>query len=288
MGLTGHAFRLCLGTKSGVVALPSGPHDLDWEQMVRHYARTGWRWERFGALLAPEDDWSAAREAAIEWASAHLAAGRPVAGFDFHVREHGVVYGIDLVREGFLVDDLLSDQSGAFLAWSEWPTKAGVIELAAPIEQVEVDPVEAIGESLAWALACFAGEDGPKDGQPRGTAALTAWADAFEGATEVDSAGNAYTLAVLQAARSDGALFLEDIAAAIPELEAPLTRAGRALRDEAKSLAGLVSLFPFPAGGHGNVAIPGLRRGAAMSLRSAAKFEAQAAEGVAEALRILD
>ena len=30
MGLTGHAWRLCLGRRDNVVALPSGPADLDW------------------------------------------------------------------------------------------------------------------------------------------------------------------------------------------------------------------------------------------------------------------
>ncbi|MFN0094895.1 MAG: hypothetical protein ACKVVT_08970 [Dehalococcoidia bacterium] len=288
MGLTGHAFRLCLGAKAGVVALPSGPHDLDWERMVREYARTGWRWERFGALLAPEDDWEPAREAAVAWTQAHLEAGRPVTGFDFHVREHGVIYGVDVVRGGFLVDDITSAGGSGFAPWAEWPTAVGMIELAAPVEPLDLDPLEVIGESLAWATECLAGRDGPADGQPRGTGALRAWADAFDATTEVDRAGNAYTLAILQAARLDGATFLGDLAGAIPELEAPLRLAERALRDEAKTLAGLLTLFPFPSGGHGNVTVPGLRRGAAMNLRSAATFEDRAHEAIREALRILD
>ncbi|MGH2611324.1 MAG: hypothetical protein ACRDHF_19775, partial [Tepidiformaceae bacterium] len=103
MGLTGHAWHLCLATRPGVVALPSGPVDLDWEAAVRRYARTGVTWERFGAALPPDEDWSEMRRAAIDWAVPHLDGGRPLIGFDFHLHEHAVVYGYDTARGGFLV-----------------------------------------------------------------------------------------------------------------------------------------------------------------------------------------
>ena len=286
MGLTGHAWRACLGSRDGIVALASGPHDLDWEAMSRQYRRTGWRWERFGTQLSPQDDWAAPRAAAVAWAIAHLDHGRPLLGFDFHLHEHAVILGYDTSRGGFLVDDILSDSAGRFSPWDEWPSAIGVLELLAPIEPLEVDPVDAVGESLDWALACFAGQDGPP-GQARGTAALVAWADALDGDTHVDRAGNAYMLAVTQAARLDGAAFLADVAEALPPLAAPLLTAERALRDEAMTLAPLLSLFPFPAGGHGNVEVPGLRRAAAMALRSAARFEERAAAAIREALATL-
>jgi hypothetical protein len=163
----------------------------------------------------------------------------------------------------------------------------GVIELLAPVAPVEVDAVEVVGESLQTALDCFAGRDGPDDGQPRGTPALEAWAEALDGDAEVDRAGNAYTLQVLQAARMDGALFLPDVAESISELRQELLAAERAVRDEANALAPLLTLFPFPTGGHGNVSNPGLRRGAAMALRRAAQYEREAAGAIAEALSIL-
>lgn len=287
MGLTGHAWHTCLGTKGDVTALPSGPADLDWQAMVDRYARTGFRWERFGGELPGEGPWDEMRDAAVEWAIAHLDAGRPLIGWDFHLHEHGIVHGYDRARAGFLVHDMLSTELGPFVLWDVWPTALGKLELFAPLAPVEPDPIESIAGALQTALDCFEGKDGPADGQPRGTAAIDAWADAFDGETEVDRAGNAYTLVVLQAARMDGAAFLIDVAESIPELSVPLSAAQRAIQEQVKALSPLVTLFPFPSGGHGNVNNAGLRRAAAMALRRAAQHERTAAIGIREALEML-
>ena len=289
MGLTGHAWHTCLGSKMEVTALPSGPADLDWEAMVKRYARTGFRWERFGGELPADGSWDEMRDAAIEWAIAHLDAGRPLIGWDFHLHEHAIIFGFDRARAGFLVHDMLSEELNPFVLWAVWPTAAlGKLELFAPIEPVESDPIETIAGALQTALDCFAGLDGPADGQPRGTAAIDAWAEAFDGEVEVDRAGNAYTLVVLQAARMDGAAFLADVAASIPDLADPLQAAQRAIQEQVKALAPLVTLFPFPSGGHGNVNNTGLRRAAAMALRRAAQHEREAAVGIRAALEMLE
>ncbi len=287
MGLTGHAWHMCLATRGNVTALPAGPSDLDWQAMTDRYSRAGFRWERFGGDLPEDGAWTEMRQAAVEWAIAHLDAGRPLIGWDFHLHEHGIVYGYDRARAGFLVHDMLTEELGPFVLWDVWPTAIGRLDLFAPVEPVEVDPLEAIGGALETALACFGGRDGPDDGQPRGTAAIRAWADAFDGETEVDRAGNAYTLVVLQAARMDGAAFLADIANSVPELAAPLREAEGAIREQVKALAPLITLFPFPSGGHGNVNTPGLRRAAAMALRRAAQYEAEAAAAISTALQQL-
>jgi hypothetical protein len=283
MGISGHAWHTCLATRDGIAALPSGATDLDWERMSRRYALMGYAWERFGAALAPGADWDDARAAAVEWATAHLDAGRPLIGWDFHLHEHAVVYGYDRAQAGFLVDDILTEEVGPLALWRDWPSAAGQIELFAPIEPRDADPDEVIGEALAGALTAFAGEDGPADDQPRGAAALDAWADAMDGEGEVDRAGNAYTLAVLQAARLDGAAFLSDLAEALPDLRTPIAAAERAIKDEAQAISPLITLFPFPTGGHGNVANAGLRRGAAMALRRAANHERTAEAAIREA-----
>lgn len=288
MGLTGHAWHTCLATRGDVAALPSGPADLDWEAMAGRYGRTGFRWERFGGELPPGDPWDEMRAAAVDWAADHIDAGHPLIGWDFHLHEHGIVFGYDRARGGFLVHDTLSEQLGPFVAFEVWPTTLGRIDLLAPVEPLATDPLEAVGAALQTALDCFDGRDGPPDGQPRGTGALTAWADAFEGETEVDRAGNAYTLAVLQAARMDGAAFLADIAGSIPDLAEPLGAARRAVGEQVKALSPLITLFPFPSGGHGNVNNPGLRRAAAMVLRRAAAHEREAASGIRAALDFLE
>lgn len=284
MGLTGHAWHLCLGSREGVVALPSGPADLDWEPMAQRYARTGVRWERFGGEFPGGEQGEAIRRAAVEWAIERLDAGRPLVGWDFHLHEFAVVYDYDRAQEAFFVDSVLTQEVGPIAHWRDWPTRAtGRIELLAPKETFEPDPMETVVKALETALEFFAGGGGD-DSQPRGTGALDAWADAFEGSTEVDRAGNAYTLAVLQAARLDGADFLASLAENLPPLEEPLRAAERAIRDETKTLAPLLTLFPFPTGGHGNVQHPGLREAAATALRKAAGHERAAATRIEEAL----
>ncbi len=284
MGLTGHAWHLCVACEEGVAALPSGPHDLDWGLMVERYARTGLAWERFGRR-ARGAELEAAREEAIAWAREWLDAGRPLIGFDLQLHEFAIVHGYDSDRGGFLVDSAVSGDLGGFAPWSEWPS-LGIIELFAPLGASEPEPEEAVAGALRTALELMAG-DGDANGQPRGTAAFEAWAEALEDTGEVDRAGNAYTLAVLQAARSDGAAFLHDLAAGIPQLAPPLAEAARAMHDLTQALSPLLTLFPFPAGGHGNVANPGLREAAANALRRAAAHERRAAEAIAEAIAAL-
>jgi len=289
LGLTGPAWHFCLGTSGGVTALPSGPLDLDWEAMAARYARTGPTWERFGRVLDGGHGDETAREDAIAWARRHLDDGRPLIGFDFHLHEVGVVYGYDADRKGFLVDDVLTEEVGPIALWEDWPSAAtGRIELFAPVEAREPDPYQTVFAALETALECFDGRDGPTDGQPRGTAGLEAWADAFDSRAEVDRAGNAYTLVVLQAARLDGAAFLAMLAESIPDAAPPLFEAERALRDMATILSPLTTLFPFPTGGHGNVRSPGLRQAAATALRRAADREREAAHAIRNALQILE
>ncbi len=283
MGLTGHAWHLCVASEGGVTALPNGPHDLDWGAMVERYARTGLAWERF-ARQARGVELAVAKDAAIAWARERLDAGAPLIGFDLQVHEFAIVTGYDTGREGFLVESAVSEEMGGFAPWSEWPSPAlGIIELFAPLGPSDPDPEEAVVGALGTALDLMSGGGAATD-QPRGTAAFEAWADAFEGTEEVDRAGNAYTLAVLQAARMDGAAFLGDLAEAIPGLAIPLMHAQRAVLDLTQALSPLLTLFPFPAGGHGNVSNPGLREAAANALRRAAGHERQAAESIAEAL----
>ena len=85
----------------------------------------------------------------------------------------------------------------------------------------------------------------------------------------------------------DGGAFLADVAGAIPELAEPLGVAERAVREQVKALSPLITLFPFPTGGHGNVNNAGLRRAAAMALRRAAQYEREAADGIRAALAVL-
>jgi len=283
MGLTGHAWHLCVASKEGITALPSGPHDLDWGAMVERYARTGLAWERYGRR-ARGAELETAREEALAWARARLDAGVLLIGFDLQVHEFAIVRGYDADRGGFLVESAVSDEMGGFAPWSDWPTPAlGIIELFAPVGPSDPDPEEAVVDSLHTAVELLSG-DGSESANPRGTAALDAWADALEGSGEVDRAGNAYTLAVLQAARTDGAAFLGDLAEAIPGLAIPLIHAQRAVLDETQALSPLLTLFPFPAGGHGSISNPGLREAAANALRRAAGHERRAVASVAEAL----
>lgn len=286
MGLTGHAWHLCLASEGGITALPNGPHDLDWGAMVERYARTGLAWERFGRR-AQGEELAAAREEALGWARERLDEGVPLIGFDLQVHEFAIVTGYDDERGGFQVESAVSEEMGGFAPWSDWPSPAlGIIELFAPTGPSDPDPELAVLGALQTALELLSGDGGASE-HPRGTAALEAWAEALDGTGEVDRAGNAYMLAVLQAARMDGAAFLRDLAESVPPLAEPLGRAEEAVRDVTQALSPLLTLFPFPAGGHGNVANPGLREAAANALRRAAGHERRAAQAIAEAFGMM-
>ena len=103
MGLTGHAWHLCVAMEGGIVALPNGPHDLDWGAMVERYAHTGLEWERFGRR-AKREELAPVREEALGWARERLDEGVPLIGFDLQVHEFAIVTGYDDERGGFLVE----------------------------------------------------------------------------------------------------------------------------------------------------------------------------------------
>ena len=277
MGLTGHAWHFHLAERAGVAALPSGPFEQDWARAVRRYARTGLRWERFHG----DAD---AKTGATDWAVERLEEGVPLVGWDFHLHEFGVVYGYDRGADGFLVDDSLTPQVGAIAHWEAWPSAAiGRIELFAPVEASESDPVEAVIESLADAITDLASDERANTG----TAGLERWAEALESDMEIDRSGNAYTIQVLQAARMDGADYLLSLRELFPQASASLAKAERHVRDQLQTLAPLITLFPFPTGGHGNVNNPGLREAAANALRRAAGHERNAVAAMRAALEAL-
>lgn len=277
MGLTGHAWHFHLAEREGVAALPSGPAELDWARMVDRYARTGRTWEHFAGN---SDD----RDRAVEWAIDHLDRGVPLAGWDFHLHEFAVVFGYDRGSRCFLVDDALTPQVGATAHWDAWPSAvAGTIELFAPSSDSELDPVRAVLDSLRDAVRDLSAPASPNSG----TAGLERWADAFESTIEIDRAGNAYTLQVLQAARMDGADYLDSLTGLFPFARGRLEAAARHVRDELQALSPLITLFPFPSGGHGNVASRGLREAAAAALRRAATHEREAAGELQQAAESL-
>ncbi|HET7737088.1 MAG TPA: hypothetical protein VFK32_00800 [Tepidiformaceae bacterium] len=283
MGLTGHAWHFSLVSRDSVHALPEGVVDLDWVGMVGRYAACGYGFERFSGE---------GKEAAIGWATGHLDAGRPLIGWDFHLHEFGIVYAHDPVAEAFMVESVLTEEVGPIAHYRDWPSSLGLIELFAPTGPVDLDPIDAIGSALAFGVEAL---EGTVAGNPalvgyttaRGAAGFDAWADALESDEEVDRAGNAYLLGVVQNARIDGSAFLGDVAAALPELATPLEKARLSLNELAKALSPLITLFPCPTGGHGNITNPGLRQAAANPLRRAARFDREAAQHMREALEIL-
>ncbi len=100
MGLTGHAWHFCLGTRAGVAALPSGPADLDWGPMVGR-TNAPVRWERFAAEYSGGAN---PDRAARSPGHAHSTRAPPF-GWDFHSRV-AIVSAIR-VRRRLLVHDIL-------------------------------------------------------------------------------------------------------------------------------------------------------------------------------------
>lgn len=276
MGLTAHAWHVHLAVREGVAALPSGPTEMNWDVQLERYGRLGFAWERFTGSAAE-------RPAAIGWATERIDAGRPLIGWDLRLHDFAVVHGVDTEQQVFLIDDRISGQAGDIAPWDSWPSDTlGRIDFFCPGEPHEVDAGEAVLDSLTDAINMLRAAD-PNGG----TNGLEAWADALAGPTEVDRAGNAYTLQVLQAARMDGGDYLASLRDVFPGVDEPLSRAYAAVQKEVTTLAPLITLFPFPAGGHGNVANPGLREAASVALRRAAQHERALAEALEESLAAL-
>jgi len=276
MGLTGCAFTFALARGETGVAGAAGIHAFDTIRLEERLARTGVRFERFLGGRAERRD-------AIAWMTARTARGTPVVAWALRLREWGIVQAVDEAAQTFAVDDLLTPEVGPSAAWDDWPWAGERVDLLAPVGHgVEEDALEAVAAALRDAAAFLSGEIRP-EGMPSGADALEEWAAAFEEGRPIDRSGNAYCLAALEAARSDGAAFFEELAQALSNTAEPLRRAAAALRREAAELSQLVTLFPYPAGGAGALTSPGMRRIAAAVLRRAARWEREAAQAAAAA-----
>ena len=235
---------------------------------------------------AKGEDLDAAREEALGWARERLDEGVPLIGFDLQVHEFAIVTGYDDERRGFHVESAVSEELGGFAPWDDWPS-LGIIELFAPTGPSDPDPELAVLGALQTALQLLSGEGGRERAPARGRRRWRRGRRRSMGRERWTGRGNAYMLAVLQAARMDAAAFLRDLAESVPPLAEPLGRAEEAVREVTQALSPLLTLFPFPAGGHGNVANPGLREAAANALRRAAGHERRAAQSIAEAFGMM-
>lgn len=279
MGLTGCAFAFALVEGRNGIPDANSIHAFDSYALQSRLARTGVQFERF----APSEVSASSRRAAIEWMQNRIRHGIPVVAWALRLRAWGIVRAVDEQNQRFVVDDLLTPEVGEDVAWVDWPWEGERIELLAPTGVAsDADGRALVGAALDEAVGMLRGTTRPS-GLRSGADALVAWAEAFEEGRVIDRSGNAQCLAAVQAARFDGALFLEDVANSIAEAADQLRLAAGALRTEAESFSRLVSLFPYPSGGSGALASSGIRRIAAATLRRAAELERVASSAIATA-----
>jgi len=285
MGVTGHAFRLTLD----LVFSPSSPTELNFHEVIPMWERLGCWFKR---VAARHDDpgYAEVRAEVIERVARSVEGGRPAVVYDLlGSEEYGLVVGVDGDRWA-----CLTQESPSVPQWMEvaaWPpaehaafTRAEVITLLdlAP----DFDRRTAEVASLRFAVDHFWAPPSRDMWLQHGRQAYQLWRTTL--ATTglplhgpEPGRGHSYNLAVLHAARSDAAAYLQQMAERYPEASS-LSRAAKAYRRVAEALSEAVSLVPYPG-----TDLAERRTAVAACLDRAVAAETEGVEAIERALRAL-
>lgn len=285
MGVSGHAFRLTLD----LVVSPSAPTELNFHEVIPLWERLGC-WLKRGAARPVDPGYSEVRAEVIERVARSVEDGRPAVVYDLlGSGEYGLVVGIDGDRWACLTQSYPVEPRWMDVA--DWPpaehaafTRAEVITLLdiAP----DFDRRAAEVASLRFAVDHFWAPPSRDMWLQHGRQAYQFWRTTLATTSlplhgPEPGRGHSYNLAVLHAARSDAAAYLEQLAARYPEADT-LPRAAEAYRRVVEALAEAVSLAPYPGAG-----LVERRAALAACLERALAAETQGVEAIERALRAL-
>jgi hypothetical protein len=281
MGITGHAFRIALTERDGVLLAAPAAAAVDFARALSLYGNAGRKLELVAASPA-DRNFAKRREKALKQIRKTIARGRPVIAYDIHLPEFGIIYGYDDRAHTLTVSSLISGQYGDTLAEGRWPVPERGQRLIAFLvgDRRRVDPARAYDDALRFALSYATGGDpGDPTGAVHGFAAFARWRSAFEQGREIDAPGNARAIQTVQTARRDAARFLrESVAPANPAAGGGLRDAAAAYDRVALAFSRMATLFPYPAGGD-TTSVAG-RLVAAGALREAEEHERTALAAV--------
>lgn len=285
MGVTGHAFRLTLD----LVVSPSAPAELNFHEVFPLWERLGCWFKRVAARPA-DAGFEEVRSEVIERVARSVEADRPAVAYDLlGSGEYGLVVGVEGDRWACLTQS--SPTEPRWMEVPAWPpaehaafTRAEVITLLdlAP----EFDRRAAEVASLRFAVDHFWAPPSRDMWLQHGRQAYQFWRTTLATTSlplhgPEPGRGHSYNLAVLHAARSDAAAYLEQIAQRYPEAGS-LPRAAEAYRRVAQALEEAVSLVPYPGSG-----LPERRGAVAACLERALAAETEGIEAIERALRAL-
>jgi hypothetical protein len=273
MGVTGHAFRIALTEREGVIAAEPPAAAVDFPRMLPLYRNAGRRFELIEADPASRD-FARRRQDALKRVRRTIDRGRPAIAYDLHVPEFGIIFGYDDRAHTLYVRSLMSGQYGDLLAESRWPVpeRAGRLIVLLAGERERVDPARALRDALRFAVEYAEhGDPGDPSGAHHGLAAFRRWREAFDQGHDIDPGGHALAIQIVQNARRDAARFLRDAVVTAPAAEQALVAAASAYDRVALALSRMATFFPYPSGG--DVSGQGARIVAVAALQEAEEHE---------------
>jgi len=274
MGLTGHAFRICIFQDDVHIAGPTmypfrdiihrGLSNLGWSSRI---VETENKRDVPGdnanlidpALLTPSAmEKRAIQEelpAALDLIHHSIDRGIPLLAWDLFHPEFGVIYGYN-------------DEQRMLSVWAMKEEHLPFEHLGrGTLEDLFVVALEArtkkslrsmFRDALAMVLDHYHGNEEPFDQGKRGLEAYDVWIDAFRGG-KIEPNGNAYNIAVVGDARRLAADFLREVNAgwegdseSDEQIRELTLNAASLYQRMAEQYQELARLFPFPAGGAPN------------------------------------
>jgi len=280
MGVTGHAFRICVVDSLGV----DGPMKVEVPRMLPLYEHFGYSIHLISAQEGTSDfrdkqqeAWDVIRES-IDWGVPVVVRFGPffwlVKGYHPKREEYYLSAFMPRLEEPVGMDELGMDQ------------RVGGLEVLVLGEPREVDSTAVERRSLEFAVAHARFKDASGGRYHRGFSAFEHWITDIEGGRISEGFGPAYTAVVVTEARGYAGVYLNEIAEHYPEETAVYLReAVHGYGMEVERLKKVTEVFPLMSRREQvNIENPEERQQVVGWLREALSWERKAVKALEEAL----
>jgi hypothetical protein len=252
MGLTAHAFRICIHPENVNAAGPTRhSFGVYIKRSILNLGFTSTAYLPFAHFKPPAPEHSVH---AIRLIQDSIDRSTPVISWDLFTPEFGIIYGYDDEKRVFYAKDKASDGELAYEQLGRGATSQ--IFVLALKQYTPLTTVDALRGMLSMVIHHAYGNEVGLPGFSTGLKAFDAWIAAFSGG-KVEESGNAYNVAVINDARQYAIHFLRQLPVygMMPDISYILEVVHRVIPIYdaiAKLFAELAVLFPYPNGGEPN------------------------------------